>query len=107
MNNCIHAKLLQSSLTLCDPTDRSPPGSSLHGILQARILERLAMPSSRESSQPRDRTHVSYCLLHWQAPPGKTSEHLLSEFLGESDSRWGWDISELELVKREDLEGLP
>ena len=65
------------------------------------------MPFSRESSQPRDRTDVSYCLLHWQEPPGKTSEHLLSEFLGESGGRWGWDISELELVKREDLEGLP
>ena len=35
---CIHAKLLQLCLTLCDPMDSSPPGSSLHGILQARIL---------------------------------------------------------------------
>ena len=35
-------------------------GSSVHGILQARILEWAAMPSSRESSQPRDRTHISY-----------------------------------------------
>ena len=40
--------------------DRSPPGSSVHGVLQARILEWVAMPSSRESSQPRDRTRVSY-----------------------------------------------
>ena len=45
--------------TLCDPTDCSPPGSSVHGILQARILEWVAMPSSRGSSQPRDRTQVS------------------------------------------------
>ena len=44
----------QSCLTLCDPVDCSPPGSSVHGILQARILEWAAMPSSRESSQPRD-----------------------------------------------------
>ena len=43
----------------CDPMDCSPPGSSVHGILQAGILERVAMPSSRRSSQPRDRTHVS------------------------------------------------
>ena len=40
-------------LTLCDPMDCNPPGSSVHGILQARILERVAMPSSRGSSRPR------------------------------------------------------
>ena len=60
----------------CDPTDCSLAGSSVHGILQARILEWVAMPSSRGSSQPRDWTCIS-CLLHWQAgslplaPPGK------------------------------------
>ena len=48
------AKSLQSCLTLHDPMDCSPPGSPFHGILQARILERFAMPSSRGSSQPRD-----------------------------------------------------
>ena len=53
-------KLLQLCLTLCDPMDCSPPGSSVHGILQARILEWVAMPSSRGSSQPRDGTCVSY-----------------------------------------------
>ena len=69
-------KSLQSCPTLWDPVDCSPPGSSVHGILKARILEWFAMPSSRRSSQPRDRNHVS-CLLHWQAgsltlvPPGK------------------------------------
>ena len=56
--------------TLCEPMDRGPPGSSIHGILQASILERDAMPSSR------DQTCVS-CLLNWQVgllplvPPGK------------------------------------
>ena len=54
------AKLLLSCLTLCNPIDCSPPASSVHGILQARILEWVAMPSSRRSSQPRDRTRVSY-----------------------------------------------
>ena len=49
----------QSRLTLCDPTDCSPPGSSVHGILQARILEWVAIPFSRASSRPRDRTRVS------------------------------------------------
>ena len=44
---------------LCDPMDCSLPGSSVHGILQARILEWVAMPSSRGSFQTRDQTHVS------------------------------------------------
>ena len=50
----------QSCLTLCIPLDCSPPGSSVHGILQARILEWVAMPSSRGSSQLRDQTQVSH-----------------------------------------------
>ena len=49
----------QLHLTLCNPMDCSPPGSSVHGILQARILEWVAMPSSRGSSRPRDRIQVS------------------------------------------------
>ena len=49
---CVHTKLLQLCPTLCDPMDYSPPGSSVHGILQARLLEWVAMPSSRRSSQP-------------------------------------------------------
>ena len=55
------SKVLVAQLcpTLWDPMDYSPPGSSIHGILQARILEWLAMPSSRRSSRPRDRTQVS------------------------------------------------
>ena len=57
---CMRAKSLHSRLTLCDPVDRSLSGSSVHGILQARILEGVAMPVSRGSSQPRDWTHVSY-----------------------------------------------
>ena len=57
---CMCAKLLQSCLTLCDLMTCSPPGFTVHGILQARILEWVAMPSSRGSSWPRDRTRVSY-----------------------------------------------
>ena len=47
--------------------DYSPPASSVHGLRQARILERVAMPSSRGSSQARDRTRVSYlfCIGRW------------------------------------------
>ena len=47
-------------LSRCDPMDRRLPGSSVHGILQARILEWVAMPSSRGSSQPRDWNQVSH-----------------------------------------------
>ena len=53
-------KAAQSYLTLCDPVDCSPPVSSVHGILQAGILEWVAIPFSRGSSQPRDRTQVSH-----------------------------------------------
>ena len=50
----------QSCLILCDSVDCSPPGSSVHGILQARILEWVAIPFSRGSFQPRDQTWVSH-----------------------------------------------
>ena len=49
---CVHAKSLQLCLTLCDPMYCTPPGSSVHGILQARILEGVAMPSSRDLPHP-------------------------------------------------------
>ena len=48
----MYAKLLQSCLTLCDPIDCSPPGSSVHGILQARILEWVAISYCRGSFLP-------------------------------------------------------
>ena len=58
---CMCARLVAKlCLTLCDPMDCSPPGSSVHRILQARRLEWVAMPSSRGSSRPKDPTHVSY-----------------------------------------------
>ena len=53
------SKVAQSCPTLCDPMDCSLPGSSVHGISQARVLEWIAISSSRGSSQPRDRTQVS------------------------------------------------
>ena len=52
----MHAKLLQSCPTVCNPMDGSPPGSSVHEILQAGILERVAILFSRGSSPPRDQT---------------------------------------------------
>ena len=56
---CVHYKLFQSRLTLCDPMDYTPPGSSVHGILQARTPEWVATPCSRGSSWPKDRTCIS------------------------------------------------
>ena len=53
------SEVTQSCPTLCDPEHCSPPGSSIHGILQARILEWVAISFSRGSSWPRDRTQVS------------------------------------------------
>ena len=74
----MHAKSLQSCLTLCDPMDCIPPSSSVHGILQARILEWVAMLSSRGSSQPRHWNCLSYvsCIgRQILAPPGKPQGH--------------------------------
>ena len=69
---CKHA-VTQLCPTLCNRTDCSPPGSSVHGILQARILEWAAVPSSKGSSQPRDqiqrlKSPASFLSL---VPPGK------------------------------------
>ena len=75
---CVHAQCVhvharsvaQSCLALCNPLDCSLPGSSVHGIFQARILEWVAISFYRGYSQPRDRTWLSgtagrlYCLSH-------------------------------------------
>ena len=53
------SEVTQSCLTLCDPMDCSLPGSSIHGIFQARVLEWVAVSFSRGSSPPRDQTQVS------------------------------------------------
>ena len=70
---CVHM-CAQPCPTLCNPMDCSPPGCSVHGISQARILEWVAISSCRGSSQPRDWIHVS-CLaggFFTTAPPGKS-----------------------------------
>ena len=54
------SEVTQSCLTFCDPVDCSLSGSSVHGILQATVLEWVAISFSRKSSQPRDRTRVSH-----------------------------------------------
>ena len=55
----VQVLVAQTSPIPCDPMDYSSPGYSVHGILQARILERVATPFPRGSSQPRDGTQVS------------------------------------------------
>ena len=76
---CVCAKSLQSCLTLCDHMDCSPPGSSVRGIFQAKILEWVAMLFSRGSSWCRDWTCISCApalqvgsllLSHWGSPLG-------------------------------------
>ena len=90
---CICTKSLQSCLIFCDPMDCSPPGSSVHGILQARILEWIAIPFSRGSFWPRDWTCVSWgCCTAGRffitEPPGKpTMDTFYSEI---SVPRYHW-----------------
>ena len=57
-DRCVHDKSLHSCMILCNPMDHSPR-SSVHGVFHARILEWVAMPFSRESSQSRDQTWIS------------------------------------------------
>ena len=62
LNYPVRVKVTQSCQTLCEPMDCGPAGSSVHGILQARVLEWVAVPFSRELSKPRDWTQVSTCV---------------------------------------------
>ena len=70
----------QLCLILCDPMDYNPPDSSVHGILQARLLEWVAIPFSRVSSQPRDWTQVSRFA-------GRFFTHWATR---ETPKRWRW-----------------
>ena len=60
--HCVCTLVTQLSLTFCNPMDCSSPGSSVHGIPQARILEWIAIPFSRGSSLLRDQTQVSHII---------------------------------------------
>ena len=84
------SEVAQSCPTLCDPMDCSPPGSSVHGILQARVLKWVAVSFSRGSSQPRDQTQVS-CIAgrfftHWAGPQNVHSSSAHQSGLGMSPS---------------------
>ena len=63
MCSCVCAKLLQLCLTLCDPVDYRPQGSSPHGIPQARILEGFAISFSGGSSPPMNQTGITYIYI--------------------------------------------
>ena len=110
MSVCVHGKLLQSCLTITiyNPMFCSPPGSPVHGILQARILEWVAMSSSRGSSQPRDQTlrspsllwllHCRQILYPITQPLGKpeSSIYYTKEWQPSTDFKSGSDLAILE-----------
>ena len=110
---CVCVLVTQSCPTLCDPKDCSSPGSSVHGILQARILEWVAI-LSRGSSLPRDQTHIS-CIgsrFFTTEPPGKpkgsTHNTCYNFFLGFYlycvDTLWLTGLLQNELETRFSLE---
>ena len=86
------SEVTQSCPTLCDPMDCSLPGSSIHGILQARVLEWVTISFSRGSSRPRDWTGLLHCrqtlyyLSHQGSNQRSNFQHLLNyrEKLGNS-----------------------
>ena len=88
------SEVAQLCPTLSDPIDCSLPGSSVHGIFQARVLEWIAISFSRRSSQPRDRTQVSwkqtlYHLSHQGSPKYKFRLYLTREnYVAELIDKW-------------------
>ena len=81
---CVRAHI-QLCTALCDPMNCSPPGSSVHGLLQARVLEWVPMPSSRGSSQPRAWTCIS-CINHYSTWEVPAHSQIVEKQLG-------WDLS--------------
>ena len=79
----VTVSVIQSCLTRCDPVDCNPPGSSVPGILWARILKWVAISFSRDSSQTRDWTYVS-CISRWILYHWATREAL---------PLWSWLLS--------------
>ena len=75
LNFHVHTKSLHSCLTLCDLMNHSPPGPSIHGILQTRILEWVAVPSSRVSSWSR----VQTCIQAGSSPLAPRGKHFHSQ----------------------------
>ena len=91
---CVSVRLLQLCLTLCDPMDYSPLGSSVHGILQARTLEWVAMPFSRGSSGPRNWTCISP--VSPISCTGRRVLYHLEKAMATHSSTLGWKIPRTE-----------
>ena len=73
--------------TLCDPIDCSPPGSSVHGILQTRILQSVAFPPPGDLVSPEIEPHL-LCLLHWQGDslPLQYLLHIYTHYYTQTDA---------------------
>ena len=87
----------------CDPVDCRLPGSSVHGIFQARILKWVAISFSRGSSQPRDWTHISHTAGRFftTEPPGKPGPLYQAIILSLLHLLWLWlGMSQISLVER-------
>ena len=95
---CMHAKSLQSCLTLCGRMDCSLRDSFVHGILQARILEWVAMPYLQGIFPTQGLNPCLLSLLHWQAGslplarPGKPKDIYRFYFLDISSVKWVYDL---------------
>ena len=110
---CVHAKSLQSCPILCNPMDCRLSGSSVHGILQARVLEWVAMTSSRRSSRPRGRTCISSAsytgrgsLAPVGKPPSPTEEHysvVCTKCWPKSLRWWGTHDTTAEMSQEKDI----
>ena len=88
-----------SRVRLCDPTDRSPPVSSVRGILQIRLLEWVAMPSSRGFSWPKDQTCISCiaggfftCWAPWEAQYSSIGIDIYEEIYYGNWLMWLWRL---------------
>ena len=105
---CCCCLVAKSYLTLCNAMDCNPPGSSVHGILQARILEWVAIPFSRGSSWPRDWTQVSWVAGEFFTPEPTGKPAMICracQFLGckcslKSSFRTWHDVAESMVRKR-------
>ena len=90
----MHAKWLHSCSTLCKPMDYSSPGSSVHGIIQAKVLKWVAIFSSRGLFPTQGANPWLLCLLHWQAgslplaPPGKPRSLIAGFELPQGQKQW-------------------
>ena len=98
----VESEVVQSCLALCEPMDSSLPGSSIHGIFQARVLEWTAISFSRGSSQPRDRTCVSCiadrCFTIWATRLLTSCQHMTTHAVlvhccQHSGHWWSWATS--------------